>query len=292
MNNSEDTIYFKNLDSKFILNSKAHAAQLGEEDVRDMLGKDDFCYFPEEFARAAYEDEQRIIESGTPMIGRVEKWAKPDGEVAWLMASKYPLYDGAGKIIGTWGTSRDITPLKSAEEQLKELNRQLENLSIRDSLSGLYNHRHFFDSLNVAKSQESRQKESNGSGIFSILLLDVDRFKSINDTYGHLAGDVVIRTIGEIFANSMRITDSCFRNGGDEFALILMGTELESARMVAEKLRSVIVETPIETEEAVIKITVSMGVVCSTEADTVAQLLKIADGRLYQSKGLGRNQVC
>jgi diguanylate cyclase (GGDEF)-like protein/PAS domain S-box-containing protein len=298
MNNSEDTIYFKNLASKFILNSRAHAIQFGEQDVRAMVGKDDFYYFPEEFARAAFEDEQKIIATGDPMIGLVEKWNKPDGTSVWFIASKYPLYDADGKIIGTWGNSRDITPLKAAEEQLRlvnaelqEANQKLEHLSIRDSLSGLYNHRHFFDSLNIAKSQESRQRDNNSSGAFSVLLLDVDRFKSINDTYGHPTGDTVIRKIGETLTSCMRMTDSCFRNGGDEFALILMVTELEAARLVAEKLRKQIVSSPIETDKGLLNLTVSIGVACSTEADTVEDLLKVADKRLYQSKGKGRNQV-
>lgn len=73
MNNSEDTIYFKNLDSKFILNSKAHANQFHERDVSDMIGKDDFDYFRPEFAQAALEDEQTIIRTGRPILGRIER---------------------------------------------------------------------------------------------------------------------------------------------------------------------------------------------------------------------------
>ena len=113
MNNSEDTIYFKNLDSKFILNSKAHANQFHEKDVTDMVGKDDFDYFPEEFANIALEDEKTVIQTGRPILGRIEKWNKPDGDVVWFQAYKYPLYDKEGNIIGTWGTSRNITPLKN-----------------------------------------------------------------------------------------------------------------------------------------------------------------------------------
>lgn len=284
MDNSEDTIYFKNLDSKFILNSQAHANQLGEADVRAMQGKSDFDYFPAEFARAAFEDEQRIIRTGQPLIGHVERWQRPDGSVVWLSASKYPLRDEAGRIIGTWGTSRDITPLKEAEERLAQL-------SIRDSLSGLYNHRHFIDSLTLAKAQESRLNESESGGAFSLLLLDVDQFKSINDTFGHLTGDAVILTVGEQLRKSTRGADLCFRNGGDEFALILTATDLEHARALAEKLRCLLGETPIQAEDRAFHITVSMGVACSTEADTVRALINLADQRLYQSKRAGRNRV-
>lgn len=298
MNNSEDTIYFKNLDSKFILNSQAHANQLGEADVRDMVGKDDFSYFPEEFARAAYADEQKIIRTGKPLIGHVERWQRPDGSVVWLSACKYPLYDETGQIIGTWGTSRDVTPLKEAEEKLRELNRQLQDandrlaqLSIRDSLSGLYNHRHFIDSLELAKAQESRLNESESGGAFSLLLLDVDQFKQINDTYGHLTGDSVILTVGEQLQQSTRSSDLCFRNGGDEFALILTATDLHPARTLAEKLCRVVRDTPLRTDNVTFHVTVSIGVACSSEAETVRELIGLADKRLYQSKRAGRNQV-
>ncbi len=101
MNNSEDTIYFKNLDSVFILNSKAHANQFNEKDPRDMLGKSDYDYFPAEFVDVSIKDERSIIASGEPVLGRIERWDKPNGETIWFQAYKYPLYDKQGKIIGT-----------------------------------------------------------------------------------------------------------------------------------------------------------------------------------------------
>ncbi|MDF1617148.1 sensor domain-containing diguanylate cyclase [Petrocella sp. FN5] len=298
LNNSEDTIYFKNLDSKFILNSKAHALQQNEHDPSDMVGKDDFDYFPYDFAKAAYDDEQRIIQTGKSMIGHVEKWVQEDGSVTWFLASKYPLLDDQNKIIGTWGTSKDITDLKVAQEQLTLLNKQLQEanqrlefLSMRDGLSGLFNHRHFYESLNMALAQVSRQKKAHPKNIFTILLLDIDHFKVINDTYGHLVGDIVIRTIGETLKKSTRITDTCFRYGGDEFAIILSDTELNSGQHVAETLRKMLASTPIVTEGLSFHIKVSFGVVSSDEASSATELVELADKRLYQSKTEGRNRV-
>ena len=118
MNNSEDTIYFKNLDSVFILNSKAHANQFNEKDPLDMIGKSDTDYFPAEFVDVAIKDERSIIETGQPVLGRIERWDKPNGETVWFQAYKYPLYDKQGKIIGTWGTSRNITSLMEAEAEI------------------------------------------------------------------------------------------------------------------------------------------------------------------------------
>lgn len=298
MNNSYDTLYFKDLNSKFILNSQAHAIQFGVPEARLMLGKDDSDYFPEAFAQATREDELRIMASGEPMIGHVEKWFRPDGGVSWLMASKYPLYDAEGAVIGTWGTSRDITPLKEAEEELERLNHQLQEansrleiLSIRDSLSGLYNHRHFFETLNFNAAYDSRQKECGCHNTFSILLLDIDYFKTINDTYGHLSGDIVIRNIGAKLTESTRSSDACFRYGGDEFALILAGTGLEDARLLADKLRVMISEMPMESNTTVFHITASIGVACYSEAGSISELIHIADERLYLSKAEGRNRI-
>jgi len=305
MNNSSDTIYFKDVNSKFIFNSLAHAIQQGEKQAHDMFGKSDFDYFPEEFARQAYEDEQRIMKTGKPMIGHVEKWDRDDGSVVWLMASKYPLYDEHGTIVGTWGTSSDVTQLKEAEkalasvnQELKEANNRLEILSTRDALSGLYNHRHFYDSITLALANETNNTHTemisgNGKLIsgFSILLLDIDHFKGINDTYGHLVGDLVIKAIGELLIKSTRMTDTCYRYGGDEFALVFMGMELDDALVMAEKIRKAVEDMTVECDDVTLKITVSIGAVTSSEADTVNKLIGLADKRLYLSKELGRNKV-
>ncbi len=298
LNNSEDTIYFKNLESKFILNSKAHAIQQHEPNPVDMVGKDDFDYFPYSFAKAAYDDEQRIIQTGKPMIGHVEKWVQSDGAITWFLASKYPLLDEERNIIGTWGTSKDITDLKVAQEQLTLLNKQLQEanqrlefLSMRDGLSGLFNHRHFYESLNMALAQMSRRRHAHDKNVFTILLLDIDHFKVINDTYGHLVGDIVIRTIGEMLKNTTRITDTCFRYGGDEFAIILPDTPLDAGQYVADTLRKLIATTPIKTESLTFHIHVSFGVASSQEAKSATELVELADQRLYQSKTEGRDRV-
>lgn len=297
MENSEDTIYFKNLESKFILNSKAHAIQFNEE-VENLVGKSDFDYFPNKFSQVAYDAEQEIIKTGKPQVGIIEKWEKPNGDVVWFSASKYPLYDENSQIIGTWGTSRNITQLKKTEEQLlfvnqklTEANQRLEILSTRDGLSGLYNHRHFFDSLTIAKAQSMRLSDTGFVSVYSIVMLDLDHFKKINDTYGHLVGDSVIKNLAELLTQSTRLSDTCFRIGGDEFAVLLMNTPLESARVVAEKIRDLVQSKPMMIEGQLIPMTLSLGVACSIENDLTTELVEICDSRLYHSKRNGRNQV-
>ena len=293
MNNSEDTIYFKNLDSVFILNSKAHANQFNEKDPRDMLGKSDYDYFPAEFVDVAIKDERSIIASGEPVLGRIERWDKPNGETIWFQAYKYPLYDKQGKIIGTWGTSRNITPLMEAEEELKRLNiqlreanKRLENLSIRDSLSGLYNHRHFFNTLEELDHRLERYGHS-----YAIILLDVDNFKTVNDTYGHLFGDAVIQWVSNLINRSTRLEDLCFRIGGDEFGIILQDGNIENARLAANKLCTLAREHSINDDGHSANITFSLGVASSDEVMGAKIVYELADQRMYISKENGKNQV-
>ena len=293
MNNSEDTIYFKNLDSQFILNSKAHANQFNEKDPRDMIGKSDYDYFPSEFVKVALEDEHSVIESGKPVLGRIERWDKPNGETVWFQAYKYPLYDLQGNIIGTWGNSRNITPLMEAEEELKRLNiqlreanKRLENLSIRDSLSGLYNHRHFFNTLEELDHRLERYGHT-----FAIILLDVDNFKTVNDSFGHLFGDAVIQWVSNLINRSTRMEDLCFRIGGDEFGIILQDGNLENARMAAEKLCSLTHENAIHEDGITTSVTFSIGVASSLEMKGAKNVYELADQRMYISKENGKNQV-
>jgi PAS domain S-box-containing protein len=124
MENSPDYIYFKDLDSRFVRCSRSLAQRYGVEPPA-LIGKTDFDIFTEEHARPAFEDEQAIIRSGHPVVGKIEKEIWKQGEVRWVLTSKMPLRDKNGQIIGTFGTSKDITAMKAAEAQLEQAHRQL-----------------------------------------------------------------------------------------------------------------------------------------------------------------------
>lgn len=299
MDNSEDTIYFKDIDSKVIVSSKAHALLWGETNNENVIGKSDFDYFPHEFAIMALKDEEHIMKTGNPMVGITEKLIKEDGSVMWLSASKYPLYDENSNIIGTWGTSRDITSLKLVEEGLMKVNKKLEQanaklqiLSSKDSLSGLFNQRHFFEELNKLFELNKRRKEQATIKGFSLIIVDIDDFKNVNDTYGHLMGDFTIRHVANILKDSVRMNDICFRYGGDEFAIILNDANLGDAKKVAEKLREKIEVSWVVFMEKEIKVTVSIGVSGFNEAKDINEIIKLADDRLYESKTKGKNRIC
>lgn len=293
-----DKIYFKDRHSRFIFASKGLARGFGAKKADDLIGTTDFDHFSFEHASQAYRDEQNIIRTGKPIIEIVEKETWPDGTVDWVSTSKYPLRDRQGRIIGTWGLSRDVSALKNAEAalatvnlKLKHANEQLAQLSKTDTLSGLFNRRSLQDTLRREYKLRSRAQDRGASDDFCLCLFDIDHFKTINDTLGHLAGDQVIREFALLLRSGIRSTDSLFRYGGDEFLLLLPGTSLENGRAVANKLLRMVRSKPVVVGEKKLKLTVSAGVSSSEECRSVNRLIKKADERLYTSKESGRDRA-
>ncbi len=296
LDHAHDKIYFKDRKSRFVLVSRNHAWWVRVKDSDQMIGKADSDYFEREHAAQAKKDEARIIRTGRPLLEIVEKEPWSDGRLSWVSSSKYPLRDRKGRIIGTWGLSRDITDLVKAEEklvkvnlELSEANAKLSRLSRLDPLSELFNHRHFYDLVRNAYKRRSRMDDSWVG--FSIVMFDIDRFKDVNDRYGHLAGDQVIRHVAKLAVSTVRTSDTAFRLGGDEFVLFLPGTGLEAARKVAEKIRLLLVRSPCRHGKRSIHITMSAGVAWSDEARGVNGLIRRADDRMYKSKRDGRDRV-
>lgn len=294
---SSDTIYFKDADSKFIWNSRAHATQFGVDDPKEMVGKSDFDFFPKEFASRSRREELEIMESGEPLLLNAERLEKPDGSVVWYSSSKYPLFDENQNIVGTWGISRNITQIKMVEEELSRTNEKLKKLSQIDDLTGLYNRRYFYEIIENQASQYDRRVREQGKkdpkNTFSLISLDIDYFKQINDVHGHNKGDDVLRVVAGILMSQSRKSDMVFRIGGDEFMLLLPDTPLKGARIQAERIRAAISAAPImlsETEEPV-RLTISMGVSCYADCKSISELIHTADERLYTSKNLGRDRT-
>jgi diguanylate cyclase (GGDEF)-like protein len=170
--------------------------------------------------------------------------------------------------------SRTLTEKENLEEEVRRL-------SITDDLTGLYNHRHFFKTLESELTRMKRQKTS-----LSLLMLDVDNFKRYNDSHGHVEGDRVLKKIGEIIKHSIRHNvDSGYRYGGDEFASLLIGASLEQALTIAERIRLTI-------EEAGFKdITVSVGLAEFQDGFDLERFVKSADDAMYVAKHSGGNRV-
>jgi diguanylate cyclase (GGDEF)-like protein len=174
------------------------------------------------------------------------------------------------------------------QNELLESNRRLELLSITDGLTRLHNHRHFQDELGRAFEESQRYHRP-----LSLVIADLDYFKKVNDTYGHAVGDEVLKSVSQIFQQSIRSTDLAARYGGEEFALMLPETNLDDAVAFAEKLRGIVESTPVETQTGPIQLTISLGVasVPHSRIHTAKELIITADKALYRAKKAGRNQV-
>ena len=159
-----------------------------------------------------------------------------------------------------------------------------ERLARTDTLTNLNNRRAFKELCNQRIQYCQRQQHP-----VSLLLLDLDFFKKINDQFGHDAGDSALQQLAEILTDTVRNSDICGRIGGEEFALLLSNTNMGEASLVAEKLKLTIEHTVIKTSEAQFSITASIGVACSN--DSLESLLKAADKAMYKAKQSGRNRV-
>jgi diguanylate cyclase (GGDEF)-like protein len=157
-----------------------------------------------------------------------------------------------------------------------------------DPVSGLFNRRYF-----QARLEEELQRAQRHALAVGLLMIDVDDFKSVNDTFGHLAGDAVIRDIGEILRRSVRVFDICTRFGGEEFAVVMPGSGADDAARIAERIRERIeAYRAFEPDLAGVRITVSIGLSVSTPSTSARDLIHVADQALYQAKRAGKNQVC
>jgi len=177
------------------------------------------------------------------------------------------------------------TELAHEIEARKSLEMELRVLATTDPLTGLYNRRRF---LELGEYEIQRwQRTLRG---LALLVLDLDHFKRVNDEHGHAAGDEVLRRFAMVCKNNLRAMDSIGRIGGEEFAILLPETSLEEGVRIAEKVRSVLAESPM-SGPAPISITVSIGVVVAEGQETFAQVLARGDSCLYAAKGQGRNRV-
>lgn len=284
-----DTIYFKDKDSKFIWNNYMHANQLGVIKPDDLIGKTDKDFFPPEFAEKAREIELEIMRTGKPVLNIEEELADDDDNVRYYLASKYPLYDMNNEVVGTWGISRDITEQKKLELELERSYHKMERLARVDDLSGLYNRRYFYETLE--KYASLYEKRTDGS-TFALLVADVDDITHINDQYGQQNGDIVLRSIAEFCMANVRTEDTCFRTGGDEFAIVLLDTDKISAVGIAKKLVEQIANEPIVLDGKREKVTISAGLAVFDPGNPdLTDLLSKAERKLNKSKREGKNKV-
>lgn len=164
--------------------------------------------------------------------------------------------------------------------------RQVQELSITDALTGLFNRRKFFEEL----EREMERANRYGSR-FSLIMLDIDHFKTINDRYGHQTGDAVLRYLARVLMANIRKTDLVARYGGEEFVILLTETGMQGAMDVAKRVNRQVAAEQVKTVAGLIPVTVSLGIASHEPGDVVDSLVSRTDAALYQAKNNGRNRV-
>jgi len=276
-----DSIYFKDRESRFTRLNRAGAASFGLSEPCHAIGRTDFDYFTDEHAAQAYRDEQEIVRTGLPLVNVEEKETRPDGSVRWVSTTKMPLRDTAGKIVGTFGVSRDITQRKQFEEQL-------EQQAFFDPLTRLPNRALF---MNRLQHLFQRTKRAESGRLFAVLYLDVDRFKGINDGLGHQAGDELLKEVARRLEQCVRPSDTLARLGGDEFTALLeeINSEIDATR-VAERINKELSQ-PFFLHDHEVFATVSVGIaLSSSQYERPDDMLRDADTAMYRAKANGRSR--
>jgi diguanylate cyclase (GGDEF)-like protein/PAS domain S-box-containing protein len=212
----------------------------------------------------------------TPPAEATFRIIRKDGEVRWIWHKCQAVYSDEGIWQGRRTTNRDVT-------QQKRVEKQLHRLSTTDALTGAYNRRMFIDLL----TREMQRAQRYGA-VFSLIMFDIDRFKMVNDRYGHDAGDRVLVEVVEVSRKTIRSTDILSRWGGEEFMVLLPQTDSEKALAMGERLRKAIAHHSFADVDA---LTISVGVTSLRQLDSIDVLLKRVDEALYAAKNGGRNRV-
>jgi diguanylate cyclase (GGDEF)-like protein len=167
-----------------------------------------------------------------------------------------------------------------------ELFAQMKFMAQRDGLTGLYNQRHFWEVFHDEVNRSNRYHLP-----LSLLFIDLDRFKSINDSYGHPVGDEILQSVSALMQHTVRQTDLIFRYGGEEFVIVLPQTPKKKAVILAERLREEVAASPLKLSGMEIQVTISVGVASLKGSLTAEKMVQLADDAMYRAKQTGRNQV-
>jgi diguanylate cyclase (GGDEF)-like protein/PAS domain S-box-containing protein len=199
-----------------------------------------------------------------------------------VLVRAIPYRDRDGRIVGAVEVFRDNTAYTHALHRLSELNRE----AFQDPLTTIGNRRFIEARLRLCQTECAEQGVTSG-----VLFIDVDRFKAINDRYGHDAGDAVLRVIANTLRYSVRSTDHLGRWGGDEFVAVVRDIDRHQATSIADTLRALIEHSRVAVRDVEIGVTVSVGATLTRPDDTTEGLLMRADRLLYEGKAAGRNTV-
>lgn len=257
--------------------------------LEDVLGKTPAEAFGlDELSPEGQASHWQVILEGREWRGEMLSRRK-NGETFCEAVSISPITDSNGTITHFVAVSEDITARKEDEEKIRRLNAGLQQLAITDYLTSLHNRRYF-----MQRGAEEFKRALRSKRPLSLLMLDIDHFKNVNDTYGHESGDMALQQVAAILKSSLRETDILGRIGGEEFAILLPDTYLADAFLLAERMCRIVESTPLEIpgQALAINVTASMGVAdFSAGMSGIDDMLRHADVALYRAKRAGRNCV-
>ncbi len=282
LESSSDFIYFKDKDSRFRYCSQTMADVTGHQSWRDMIGKHDLEVFPAEVAEIYHREEFPVFNEGAALLNKIDPYFKQDGTPGWISTNKWPMFDDDGKtVIGLFGISRDVTQTVLRENELREI-------ATTDFLTGVATRRDFI----ATARHELDIMQRKPSHCCALLMLDLDHFKKINDSFGHAAGDAVLKHVTKLTAGEIRRVDRIGRLGGEEFAILMPASDMAAAQTFAERLRQTVADTALALAGNSISVTVSIGLSALLSSDKgPEQAIARADKAMYQAKNAGRNRV-
>jgi diguanylate cyclase (GGDEF)-like protein/PAS domain S-box-containing protein len=282
------TVNFIKDESGYYLYANAVLLERFNKKSEEFIGHRDEELWPREGYLASRQKDNAVLQRGESICSE-ENAPLPDGSISTWLSFRFPLHNAQGRrLIG--GIAIDITELKNKERQVADYQERLEQaiaklevVAVTDALTGLQNHGALMQRL-----KEEVQRARRYELPLSVAMLDVDYFKTYNDSFGHPAGDEVLRGLSKILQKHARPSDFSARYGGEEFVVILGNTDLPGALAHAERIRQAIEDAAWPGR----KITVSIGVASLSEtlSDDNA-LLSAADDAMYKAKRAGRNRV-
>jgi diguanylate cyclase (GGDEF)-like protein/PAS domain S-box-containing protein len=271
-----DYLYIKDKDARFVIANRAVAADLGHGDPNMLIGKSDLDVHPMPLARRYYEDDMSVIRGEKALIDHEEYVVRPDGTQLWLSTSKLPLRNPEGQIIGLVCSARDITERRRTEAHIHFL-------AYHDSLTGLPNRAQFERDLAALAERAAEGTPA------TLVLIDLDRFKHINDTLGHVAGDDLLRQLANRLFQLVGPAGTLARVGGDEFAILLSGPAAGAAESMCRAIQLQF-GRPFRLFDDPAFITASFGIAPWQPGSDAFRMLREADIALYEAKARGRSR--
>lgn len=271
MDNTGDSIYIKDRDSRLWRVSRKMAVDMDVSDPSEIYGKTDIDLFGKEFGEKTRQDDLQVMETGKPIIGIIEKYINKRGGTNWTSTTKLPLRNDKGEIIGLLGITREINELKGSEIEFQWL-------ATHDLLTSLNNRYLLLDHIQQAIFRAKRI-----NGLFALLFIDLNEFKKVNDLKGHDKGDQTLIKIGQLLRKNVHSSDTIARIGGDEFVILLDGiSKVEDSIIVAKRITELL-SNKIDKED--FGITASIGIsTFPKDGEDAETLLKTADQAMYEAK--------